>query len=875
PSAEIVLDIIVRDAKFFSILCPGCRSCEFIGSDRQMGAHVRELRRVPQPRLCGSIWVTKPFKDRSIAFFILHQDIMENCGQLMDLNRYRGVVDPGWAAVDMASVEPMMVLSIDLNHGRMVRLAKEVPVPTMMPMMKLEREAAHESRSIFSKKATNGLMVAKDEYIAGARAFASAASAIGRYVERRPWPCGITSQTVNNLQNTWGLPRCAGLPWRPLLLHPDAVETFFNAAGNVIYASDADFFNQEPPLLVPSRESFWDEQVRRVPIYVRREERRGHEHVPQLQWCIQGDASSEAVSVSTKLSKKVTDWMKKQTKVAEHNRTAAERKRHWIVLPEPPDPSLSGDQYVQLVQGLKVHCLWCKREREPYDDSMVEHLEWAVVLWVALVTAVGPVMTQRSPENEIVQGAWRMKKRELAVGAVMAAMDDEVEAVVAIVGYATPEVVLWYPGNVIVPVAWIWKSACPAGGAEVVITQLCAVVNLLAQGRAPDYVAPVLAGAGLALESQSGMQQCDPLGPLLFSVGLQPIASELRSCGLDIAVHYLDDGILAGDVSAVSRALQLVQRVQRKAGAIGLAVNLQKCQVVAVGAADQAGDLLDALGELPDPQVGLRLLRACGGFARLVHSMRCNPSVPQQTALSLDMFDGMVRRSFGDLTGVHPNGLQWQQAGLGFAYGGLGLRSTSDHAPAAYLASLEPPCSQPLTSMPASAWTLLKPPLKLLLLCPLSTTAFPLGRLLLWRRPWLPPNTTFLTAWILLWDEQLLQASLVSRATLRPEASQVFMTRTRGARDATGSLTLTGTMLASVSLGVLSATWCSVGRKKVGCALNNGRRPADADVYLPAYAGSPAALDFAITAPQRQATLAQASHQMAAAATAYARQMCS
>ena len=72
-----------------------------------------------------------------------------------------------------------------------------------------------------------------------------AASAIGRYVERRPWPCGVTSQTVNNLQNTWGLPRCAGLPWRPLLLHPEAVETFFNAAGNVIYTSDVDFFNQE------------------------------------------------------------------------------------------------------------------------------------------------------------------------------------------------------------------------------------------------------------------------------------------------------------------------------------------------------------------------------------------------------------------------------------------------------------------------------------------------------------------------------------------------------------------------------------------------------------------------------------------------------
>ena len=33
------------------------------------------------------------------------------------------------------------------------------------------------------------------------------------------------------------------------------------------------------------------------------------------------------------------------------------------MLPEAPDPSLSGEQYVQLVKGLKVHCPWCKRER--------------------------------------------------------------------------------------------------------------------------------------------------------------------------------------------------------------------------------------------------------------------------------------------------------------------------------------------------------------------------------------------------------------------------------------------------------------------------------------------------------------------------------
>ena len=48
------------------------------------------------------------------------------------------------------------------------------------------------------------------------------------------------------------------------------------------------------------------------------------------------------------------------------------------------------------------------------------------------------------------------------------------------------------------------------------------------------------------------------------------------------------------------------------------------------------------------------------------------------------------------------------------------------------------------------------------------------------------------------------------------------------------------------------------------------RRPAD--VFLPALAGGPAALDFAITARQRQDTLALASSRAGAAAEAYARQ---
>ena len=78
-------------------------------------------------------------------------------------------------------------------------------------------------------------------------------------------------------------------------------------------------------------------------------------------------------------------------------------------------------------------------------------------------------------------------------------------------------------------------------------------------------------------------------------------------------------------------------------------------------------------------------------------------------------------------------------------------------------------------------------------------------------------------------------------------------------------------------------TWCQRAglrpeREKLGLLLptgpedmNNSQARRPADVYLPAFAGSPTAFDFAITAPQRQETLAQASVRTAAAAEAYAR----
>ena len=92
-----------------------------------------------------------------------------------------------------------------------------------------------------------------------------------------------------------------------------------------------------------------------------------------------------------------------------------------------------------------------------------------------------------------------------------------------------------------------------------------------------------------AVLSRSGVHQGDPLGPLLFSAAIHPLAMELRAGDSDLALQYLDDGVVAGSLHAVSTALALVQR---KASAVGLTLNLSKCEVVALGSVTDASLLM-------------------------------------------------------------------------------------------------------------------------------------------------------------------------------------------------------------------------------------------------------------------------------------------
>jgi hypothetical protein len=101
--------------------------------------------------------------------------------------------------------------------------------------------------------------------------------------------------------------------------------------------------------------------------------------------------------------------------------------------------------------------------------------------------------------------------------------------------------------------------------------------------------------------------------------------------------------------------------------------------------ATKAQPLLDALTELPDPQVALILLRHCASFGKMVYSARTTPCEHHRAALQ--SFDAKVRSCFEGFMNTQLGNEHWARAVHAVSNGGVGLRSMATHSPAAYLAS--------------------------------------------------------------------------------------------------------------------------------------------------------------------------------------------
>ena len=217
------------------------------------------------------------------------------------------------------------------------------------------------------------------------------------------------------------------------------------------------------------------------------------------------------------------------------------------------------------------------------------------------------------------------------------------------------------------------------------------------------------------ISSEVGPQRGDPMGPLLFSLTIQPILQGLQS---QLAVGYLDDLTAGGEQGIVASDFMMIKE---EAAKLGLRLNSAKCEIITsdplslpavfgdfiiqspsegslLGAPLLAGSAMSQLLEarcidleralerisLISSHDGLVMLKNFISAPKLLYTLRCSPAYGHEL---LDRFDQSLRAGLSRLANICKTDLCWVQASLPVKDGGLGIRSVGLLAPSAFLAS--------------------------------------------------------------------------------------------------------------------------------------------------------------------------------------------
>ena len=227
------------------------------------------------------------------------------------------------------------------------------------------------------------------------------------------------------------------------------------------------------------------------------------------------------------------------------------------------------------------------------------------------------------------------------------------------------------------------------------------------------------------LQSESGVQQGDPLGPLLFCLVTRELTTSMQS---PLNCWYLDDGTIGGTAELVESDLRTVMTIGED---IGLELNLSKCEAFVFGGdsisrAAATSDVkrfaknirfpkreeLSLLGSpllpeaitkamdkktstirlltsrLTDLQAhqALFILKNCLSTPKVLYVLRSSPAWTRKD--KLEEFDSMIRSSLASITNTDMTDAVWRQATLPVSKGGLGIRRTEELALPAFLASV-------------------------------------------------------------------------------------------------------------------------------------------------------------------------------------------